>query len=272
MKMREAQRRVEAGVVADDGQSVVQELDGVIDRVLPPAPPFLPCAQIALVRVQVGDGTFGEPPFFVGAELELERVDDDAGESFLEREDVLDGPVVLVGPQVVVRGGVDELSGNAQAAARPPHAAFEDVSDAELTRDRLHILGRLLERHRRTPGDDAERPHFGGIGGHFVGEPAGEVRVLRVGAQVREWQHGDRLHVPERGHGAGSGGGAGRRAPFVGLPPGVDFGFVHVDAAEDAMHVAVHGRTFFAFPPAHGPYAAVLVRGNFLPRVEAIVG
>ena len=120
----------------------------MIDRVLPPAPSFLPRAQVALVGVNVVGGAFDEPAFFVGAELKLERVDDRASEPFLEREDVLDGTVVLVGPQVVVCGRVDELSGDAQLASRAPHAAFEDIADAELPRDRLHVLGRLLERHR----------------------------------------------------------------------------------------------------------------------------
>ena len=68
----------------------MQELDGVIDRVFPPAPRFLARPEVALVRVHVRDGTVGQPPVFVGGEPELEGVDDDTGEAFLNREDILD--------------------------------------------------------------------------------------------------------------------------------------------------------------------------------------
>jgi len=74
--MREAQRRVEPGVVATISNRCAGAGWREFDRVLPPRPSFLPRAQVALVCVQVADGAFGEPAFFVGAELKLERVDD----------------------------------------------------------------------------------------------------------------------------------------------------------------------------------------------------
>ena len=103
LEVHEAQRRVESGVLTDDRQPVVQEPDRVVDRVPPPSPSFLSRLQVALVRMQVADWTFGEATVFVSGELELEGLDDDAGEPFLEREDVLDAPVEVVGPQVMVR-------------------------------------------------------------------------------------------------------------------------------------------------------------------------
>ena len=76
----------------------------MIDRVLPPPPRFLARAEVALVRVHVVDRTVGQPPVFVGGQPELEALDDDTGEAFLNREDILDRTVVRVGPQVVVGG------------------------------------------------------------------------------------------------------------------------------------------------------------------------
>ena len=134
LQIRVAQRRVQPGVVADNREPVVQELYRVIDRVLPPTPGFLARPQIALVGVHVHDGTVGQPPVFVGGEPELQGVHDDTGEAFLYREDVGDRPVILVGPHVVVGGGIDQLSGDPQPIAGSAHAAFQDVPHASSAR------------------------------------------------------------------------------------------------------------------------------------------
>lgn len=63
----------------------------MIDRVLSPTPSFLARAQVALVRGQVVDGALAEPSFFIGGEPELEGIDDHTGETFLDRENILDG-------------------------------------------------------------------------------------------------------------------------------------------------------------------------------------
>ena len=207
LQIRQTQCGVQSGVVADDLQPVAQEMDGVIDRVLPPAPALLARAEVALVRVQVVDGALGEPSFFVGGEPELERIHDHPGETFLDREDILDGAVVGVRPQMIVRARVDELSRDPQPVSSSTHAALQDVSHPQLAGDRLHVLGRALERHGRRAGDDAQGAHLRQIGRHFVGETVREVLVLGVRAQVREGQHRDRL----RPHGCGRVAGAGGR-------------------------------------------------------------
>jgi hypothetical protein len=84
-------------------QPVVEKMNGVIDGVLAPAPALLACAEVALVRVQVFDGVLGEPPFFISGELKLEGIDDHTGETFLNREDILDGAVVSAGQECVHR-------------------------------------------------------------------------------------------------------------------------------------------------------------------------
>jgi hypothetical protein len=138
----------------------VEELDGVIDRVLSPTPSLLPSAEVALVRRNIVDGALGQPLFFVRRELELERVDDHTGEALLDRENILDGAVVGVGPQVVVCDCIDELSGDPQATSRSADASLQQISHSQLCGDRLHSTGRTAKHPRRGAGDDAECAHF----------------------------------------------------------------------------------------------------------------
>jgi hypothetical protein len=52
----------------------VQELDGMIDGIAPPAPGFVPGPEITFVRVQVADGSIGEAPLFISGESEFEGI------------------------------------------------------------------------------------------------------------------------------------------------------------------------------------------------------
>src|SRR5207247_1068741 len=56
LQIRETQRRIQSGVVTDDLQSVAQELDGVIDRILSPPPSLLARPEVTLVRRKIVDG------------------------------------------------------------------------------------------------------------------------------------------------------------------------------------------------------------------------
>ena len=57
----------------------------------------------------------------------------------MDGENVVERSVVAFGPKVRVGAGVDELGGHAHLVARAPHAAFEDVRDAELRGDLAQV-------------------------------------------------------------------------------------------------------------------------------------
>ena len=96
------------GVLTNDSQAVVQELYGVIDGVLTPPERRLSRLQIAFVRMKVADGTRSKLLVFNSCQLKLKGTDNGAGEALLDREDVLDGSVVLSGPQVIVSARIDQ--------------------------------------------------------------------------------------------------------------------------------------------------------------------
>ena len=98
LEMRVTERGIESDIVSDNGQSIVKQLNGMIYRIAPPAPCFVPGPEITFVRVQVADGVFREAPLFVIGEMELEGCNDHSSETFLHREDILEGAVVVLGP------------------------------------------------------------------------------------------------------------------------------------------------------------------------------
>ena len=51
---------------------------------------------------------------------------------------------------------VDQLRGDAHPAAGLAHRAFEDIADAELAADLLHVDGLALVGKARIAGDDEE--------------------------------------------------------------------------------------------------------------------
>ena len=98
LEMRVTKRGVEPDIVSDNREPIVKQLNGMIYRIPPPAPCFVPGPEITFVRVQVADGVFREAPLFVIGESELEGRNDHSSETFLHRKDILEDAVVVLGP------------------------------------------------------------------------------------------------------------------------------------------------------------------------------
>src|SRR6185369_4498512 len=79
-----------------------------------------------------------------GLDAAGKRADDRSGHFVLDREDILELAVVAFGPDMPVGMRVDELHGDTDAIADLAHAAFEDIFDAELACDLLHLYGFAL--------------------------------------------------------------------------------------------------------------------------------
>jgi len=62
----------------------------------------------------------------------------------LEIENILDGAVEAVGPDLHSGRCIDELPGDAQAVRRFAYAAFKYIADTEFAADLLHIYGPAL--------------------------------------------------------------------------------------------------------------------------------
>ena len=127
----------------------------------------------------------------------------------LHREDVIQGPVVGLRPQVIAVGHLHQLHRDAHPVARLAYAAFQHRGDVERP---AHLGDRgtlALEGERRRARRHPQAADLGHDVEQLVGEPVREVFVLLVVTAIREWQHRDRRHVVRR-HGGSVGACRGR--------------------------------------------------------------
>ncbi len=89
-----------------------------------------------------------------GEQRDGQRVRDLNGDVVLQSEDVVEGSVEAVRPDLRFVGGIDQLGRDPDLLALPSHAALDDVADAELSCDLTHGRTGSLETHRRGPRDD----------------------------------------------------------------------------------------------------------------------
>ena len=141
-------------------------------------------------------------------ELRLDGGDDFLGDLVLEFEDVRQVAIITVGPDVVVRRGVDELGGDAHAVAALADAALQDVAHAKLASDAFDVDGLALVIERRIPRDDEEPAKLRQTRDDVLGNTVGEVFLLRVAAHIDERQDGDRGSFGARCFGPGCSNGA----------------------------------------------------------------
>src|ERR1700694_317814 len=84
--------------------------------------------------------------------------------------------------------GVDELSSDPHPTTRLAHAAFEHVTDTQLTSNLLDVYGLAFVSEGRVTGDNEKRLEPRQRRGDVLHHPVGEMILLRVTAQVLERQ------------------------------------------------------------------------------------
>jgi hypothetical protein len=96
-----------------------------------------------------------------------------------------------------IAGRVDQLTGDAHSVAGFAHRAFEDISDAKLAPDLLHIDRLALVRKTRIAGDDKQPADARQRSDDLLDHPVDEIFLLRVAAHIGEGQYSDRRLVGE---------------------------------------------------------------------------
>src|SRR6185503_811243 len=93
--------------------------------------------EILVIRGRIDRGASGRQ--FADAELELQLFADMARDVVLQHEHAFQFAVVAVGPYMKAVGDPDQLRGDAHLLALAPHAALDDMRNAELAPDLAHV-------------------------------------------------------------------------------------------------------------------------------------
>src|ERR1019366_243484 len=106
------------------------------------------------MRLDVDGATAVDTLLLSGRELHLQHIDDTLGDVVLHREDILESPVIALGPQMGTGGGVNELYRDPHPLCRALHAAFQQVSDSQFGTDLLGALRHAFVDKGGMTGDD----------------------------------------------------------------------------------------------------------------------
>ena len=127
-------------------------------------------------------------------ELHFESLDHGRRELGLHLEDIGEIAIVLLRPEVVAVGGVDELGRDANAVAGLAHAAFQQRRYVQLGSDAREILVLPLEVEGRGPPHHIEAIDLSKRVEDLLGDPVGEVLLFLVRTEVDEREDGDGRH------------------------------------------------------------------------------
>ncbi len=149
------------------------------------------------VQVQlVGFGVVGVP--FEGCllsftqELHLDLSQNRQGNLILNIENILQLPVVSLRPQMIASRRFDQLRCDPQPLARFAHAAFQDMSHAELFPHQPKVLVLILKLKRRAAPGHIQVGYVAQYVDDFFGDAVAEILLPGVAAHVDERQHRDR--------------------------------------------------------------------------------
>jgi hypothetical protein len=95
-------------------------------------------------------------------------------------------------------GGIDKLSCDADSICRFANATFQHVAHPELASDLLHVDGAPLVREARVAGDDEQRLEMRQRRDDVIDHSVREIFLLRIGAQVGEWQNSNGGFIGQR--------------------------------------------------------------------------
>jgi hypothetical protein len=100
--------------------------------------------------------------------------------------------IETVGPEVCAGIGIDQLHVHLNLVAGPSHASFQDIANAEIATNLFHVNGFALVGKGRVPGDHEASGDSRQIRGQIIGDPVGEIFLLRIVRQILEGQDDDR--------------------------------------------------------------------------------
>ena len=169
------------------------------------------------------------------------------GDLVLEFEDVGDGAVVAVGPELGPVAGLDQPGGDPHPAAESPDAALEQVVGADGSPHLARVRLLALEGEGRRPRQHPDPADLADGAEDLLGHPVAEVLLFHIVAQV-----GERHHRHRRFGAAARGSDGWRRLRTRHGAEAVRVeGLEHRHQLTGAL--VARRRLFLETPPHHGP-------------------
>ena len=142
-----------------------------------------------------------------GDELGVQRAREPRDDFILHVEEIGQGLIEPLGPEMIARFGVDELHVDAHAVSAALNAALQHIADVQLAPDLLHVDGLALVGERRVARDHDRASYPREVGREAFRDPVDEMLLLRVAADIGERQDDDReaRRADFSGAGAGTG-------------------------------------------------------------------
>jgi len=127
-----------------------------------------------------------------------DRPDNALSHLVLQIEDVAEPTIKPFCPKMCPSGGIDKLSRDADSICRFANATFQHVAHPELASDLLHVDGAPLVGEARVAGDDEQRLEMRQRRDDVIDHSVREIFLLRIGAQVGEWQNSNGGFIGQR--------------------------------------------------------------------------
>ena len=190
-----------AGIHHDGaGEHLAGELKSFAAKLVEELPP----AQIIIVSLDVGRGRLLDGALFGFRQHHLEGFGDALRDFILDGEHILKLAVVALRPHGAGGAGFDQARRDAQALARAPKAALEDVSGVQFAPHvrRAHRLVAISE-HRRAR-QHPQVLNLRELGDDIFRDAVAEVFVIFRTGGILKIQHGQRLFGGRRHRGRGA--------------------------------------------------------------------
>ena len=109
----------------------------------------------------------------------------------LHVEEIGQGLVEALGPEMIAGLGIDELDVDAHAVAAALHRAFEDIAHVQFAADLLQIDGLALVGEGGVAPDDERAGDAREVGGQALGHAIDEIFLLGIAADIGEGENDD---------------------------------------------------------------------------------
>lgn len=169
-------------------------------------------------RADIAAGRLVAHAHGLAEQLDLQRPRHGFGGLSLDREHVLELPVLTMRPDAAAIGGADDVDGDADALAQLTHRTLDQVGDAERGAYACRAVGGVAELEAGILADHLEPVDLGEIRIQLLGKAIGKILLLGIVAVVgqREYRDGSFRQLGQRRVEQRGGGGIVARNELIG--------------------------------------------------------